>query len=141
MEIVVPGASSSHVFSDNLENPFIPRVLRSMKLGKEPAAMHLQRPSLLSKEWGKFIKLQPVSQTRWIILLKRTLSLSARKSVLLFGEQYRNYNDFANICDQLINDDNARLEIAVRNRRYVLENHSVYSRYEQLQRVLKKYDV
>jgi len=53
----------------------------------------------------------------------------------------RNYNDFANICDQLINDDNARLEIAVRNRRYVLENHSVYSRYEQLQRVLKKYDV
>ena len=53
MEIVVPGASSSDVFSDNLENPFIPRVLRSMKRGKGPAAMHLQRPSLLSKEWGK----------------------------------------------------------------------------------------
>jgi len=52
MEIVVLGASSSHVFSDNLENPFIPHVLRSMKLGKGPAAMHLQRPSLLSKEWG-----------------------------------------------------------------------------------------
>lgn len=52
----------------------------------------------------------------------------------------RNYNDFANICDQLINDDNARLEIAVRNRRYVLENHSVYSRYEQLQQILKKYE-
>jgi len=53
----------------------------------------------------------------------------------------RNYNDFADICDQLINDDNVRLEMAIRNRKYVLENHSVYSRYKQLQRVLKKYDV
>jgi hypothetical protein len=52
MEIVVPGASSSDVFSDNVENPFIPHILRSMKLGKGPAAMHLQSPSLLSKEWG-----------------------------------------------------------------------------------------
>jgi len=53
MEIVVPGASSSDVFSDNVENPFIPRVLHSTKLGKGPATMHLQRPSLLSKEWGE----------------------------------------------------------------------------------------
>ena len=53
----------------------------------------------------------------------------------------RNYNDFADICDQLINDDNARLEMLVRNRKYVLENHSVYSRYKQLQQILKKYNV
>jgi len=52
-----------------------------------------------------------------------------------------NYNDFADICDQLINDENARLEIAVRNRKYVLENHSVYSRYKQLQQILEKYNV
>lgn len=65
MEIVVPGASSSHVFSDNLENPFIPRVLRSMKLGKEPAAMHLQRPSLLSKEWGEVHSPSTIPRTAW----------------------------------------------------------------------------
>jgi glycosyltransferase involved in cell wall biosynthesis len=53
----------------------------------------------------------------------------------------RNYNDFADICDRLINNDNVRLELAIRNHKYVLENHSVYSRYKQLQRVLKKYDV
>jgi len=66
MEIVVPGASLSHVFSDNLENPFIPRVLRSMKLGKEPAAMHLQSPSLLSKEWGgKFNLLGSITKDKY----------------------------------------------------------------------------
>jgi len=53
MEIVVPRASWSDVFSDNAENPFIPRILRSMKPEKGPAAMHLQRPSLLSKEVGE----------------------------------------------------------------------------------------
>jgi hypothetical protein len=53
MEIVVPRASWSDVFSDNAENQFIPRVLRPMKPEKGPAAMHLQRPSLLSKEWGE----------------------------------------------------------------------------------------
>jgi len=69
-----------------------------------------------------------------------TKRLVCRRKVSYFTIVPRNYNDFADICDQLINDDNVRLEMAIRNRKYVLEKHSVYSRYKQLQQILKKYE-
>ena len=53
MEIVVPRASWSDIFSEDPENPLIPGAPHSKRLPKEPAAMHLPCLSFLSKEWGE----------------------------------------------------------------------------------------
>jgi hypothetical protein len=53
MKIVVPGASTSDVFSDDAENPLIPGVPRLMRSQKGPAVVHLLFPSFLSKQRGE----------------------------------------------------------------------------------------
>jgi hypothetical protein len=45
--------SRSDVFSEDAENPLIPTDPRSTKPRKLPVAMHLQNPSLLSKQLGE----------------------------------------------------------------------------------------
>ena len=48
----------------------------------------------------------------------------------------KDYREFEEICNRLINDDNLRTEISHKNRNYVIENHSVIARYRQLQEIL-----
>ncbi len=48
----------------------------------------------------------------------------------------KDYEEFEEICDRLIDDDNLRTEISHKNRNYVIENHSVSTRYRQLQEIL-----
>jgi len=48
----------------------------------------------------------------------------------------KDYREFEEICDRLIDDDNLRTEISHKNRNYVIENHSVTARYRQLQEIL-----
>ena len=44
----------------------------------------------------------------------------------------KDYGEFEEICDRLIDDNNLRTEISHKNRNYVIENHSVEVRYKQL---------
>ena len=48
----------------------------------------------------------------------------------------KDYREFEEICDRLIDDNNLRTEISLKNRNYVIENHSVSARYRQLQEIL-----
>ena len=48
----------------------------------------------------------------------------------------KDYGEFEVICDRLIDDENLRTEISHKNRNYVIENHSVSTRYQQLQEIL-----
>jgi hypothetical protein len=80
MEIVVPRASWSDVFSDDVENPLIPSGPRSKRLRKEPAAMHLPCPSFLSKQWGEVQRslsfhLSPISHIKVYTTLFNPYSL------------------------------------------------------------------
>lgn len=51
----------------------------------------------------------------------------------------KNYDEFVEICDQIIDNEKFRLELASRNYEYVLENHSAYIRYNQLQQILREF--
>lgn len=51
----------------------------------------------------------------------------------------QNYEDFKEICDQLIENDSLRNTITSANRAYVMANHTVSVRYEQLQQILRRY--
>lgn len=48
----------------------------------------------------------------------------------------KDYGEFEEICDRLIDDDNLKTEISHKNRYYVIKNHSVATRYRQLQKIL-----
>lgn len=51
----------------------------------------------------------------------------------------KNYEEFKDVCNRLIEDEDLRLKITKENRNYVTENHSVEVRYKQLQQILSNY--
>jgi len=48
----------------------------------------------------------------------------------------KDYGEFEEICDRLIDENDLRTEISRKNRNYVIENHSVIVRYRQLQEII-----
>jgi len=48
----------------------------------------------------------------------------------------KTYKEFEEICDGLIEDDKLRAKISLKNRKYVTDNHSVATRYRQLEEIL-----
>jgi spore maturation protein CgeB len=48
----------------------------------------------------------------------------------------KDYGEFEEICDRLIDKNDLRTEISRKNRNYVIENHSVTVRYRQLQEII-----